>query len=88
MVRNAGHNKTRKGLYDMNLSRGLYGALQKHYEAKHSKAKFQLDLAFRRSVAIGDHPQIVDDSIKLIDEMASAEESLAVLLKHYGRYND
>ena len=72
----------------MNLSISLYDALQRHYEAKHSKAKFQLDLAFRRSVAIGDHPQIVDDSIKLIDEMAAAEEALTVLTKHYGRYND
>tara|TARA_R100001082_G_scaffold37249_1_gene19605 strand:- start:3234 stop:3452 length:219 start_codon:yes stop_codon:yes gene_type:complete len=72
----------------MSLSKSLYDALQRHYEAKHSKAKFQLDLAFRRSVAIGDHPQIVDDSIKLIDEMAAAEEALTVLTKHYGRYND
>lgn len=72
----------------MSLSKSLYNALQRHYEAKHSKAKFQLDLAFRRSVAIGDHPQIVDDSIKLIDEMAAAEEALTVLTKHYGRYND
>ena len=72
----------------MSLSKSLYNALQKYYEAKHSKAKFQLDLAFRRSVAIGDHPQIVDDSIKLIDEMAAAEEALTVLTKHYGRYND
>jgi len=72
----------------MRLNKSLYEALEKHYEAKHSRAKFQLDLAFNKPVAVGEHPQLVDDSIKLIDEMAAAEESLTILSKNFGEYNE
>jgi hypothetical protein len=72
----------------MKLKRDLYKALYSNYEAKKNKALFQLNLAFEKPVAIGEHPQLVDDCIKLIDEVASADESIATLTSYYGDMDD
>ena len=72
----------------MTLKRDLYKALYANYQAKKDKALFQLNLAFENPVAVGEHPQLVDDCIKLIDEVACADESIQTLESYFGDMND
>jgi len=72
----------------MTLKQNLYKALYDHYVAKRNKAIFHMNLAFEKPVAVGDHPQIVDDCIKLIDEIAAADESLEILRSYFGDMNE
>ena len=48
------------------LTSTLVKSLRSHYEAEVNKALYQLDLAFQKPVAIGEHPKIVEDCIVLI----------------------
>ena len=59
-----------------------------HYKAEVNKALYQLDLAFQKPVAIGEHPKIVDDSIVLLKQLSEAEEALERLEKNFGDFND
>tara|TARA_R100001369_G_scaffold92272_1_gene136522 strand:+ start:1108 stop:1329 length:222 start_codon:yes stop_codon:yes gene_type:complete len=70
------------------LKTKLYTAMNSHYQAKKSKALFQLQLSFENPVAIGEHPQLVDDCIKLVDEVAGADESIATLESYFGDIHD
>ena len=70
------------------LKQNLYKALYNHYQAKKDKAMFQLNLSFQNPVAIGEHPQLVDDCIKLVDDVASADESIQTLESYFGDMNE
>tara|TARA_R110000751_G_scaffold5728_1_gene25722 strand:- start:2160 stop:2384 length:225 start_codon:yes stop_codon:yes gene_type:complete len=72
----------------MTLKRDLYRALYTNYQAKKDKALFQLNLAFENPVAVGEHPQLVDDCIKLVDDISAADESLETLASYYGDMDD
>ena len=69
------------------LSYTLFKSLRSHYEAEVNKALYQLDLAFQKPVAIGEHPKIVEDCIVLIKQLSEAEEALETLEKNFGAYN-
>ena len=56
------------------LKTKLYGALNSHYQAKKSKALFQLQLSFENPVAI--------------DEVAGADESIQTLESYFGDVHD
>ena len=43
------------------LTNTLYKSLRCHYKGQVNKALYQLDLAFQKPVAIGEHPKIVED---------------------------
>ena len=64
------------------LNYTLYKAIHAHYEGERTKALYQLDLAFQKPVAIGEHPQHVDEADKLIEKIAAAEEKLRVLQEY------
>ena len=68
--------------------KNLYKALYNNYQAKKDKALFQLNLAFEKPVAVGEHPQLVEDCIKLVDEVAAADESINTLENYFGDVND
>jgi|TARA_A100001515_G_scaffold74428_2_gene59152 hypothetical protein len=70
------------------LKKNLYKALYNNYQAKKDKALFQLNLAFEKPVAVGEHPQLVEDCIKLVDEVAAADESINTLENYFGDVND
>jgi hypothetical protein len=70
------------------LTNTLYKSLRCHYKAEANKALYQLDLAFQKPVAIGEHPKIVEDSIVLIKQLAEAEEALEALENNFGAYNE
>ena len=70
------------------LTNRLYMSLKCHYKGQVNKALYQLDLAFQKPVAIGEHPKIVDDCIVLIKELSEAEEALETLEKNFGIYHE
>ena len=70
------------------LSNTLYKSLRCYYKAEVNKTLYQLDLAFQKPVAIGEHPKIVEDSIVLIKQLAEAEEALQTLENNFGVYNE
>jgi len=70
------------------LTNSLYMSLRCHYKGQVNKALYQLDLAFQKPVAIGEHPKIVDDCIVLIKELSEAEEALETLEKNFGMYKE
>ena len=70
------------------LTNSLYMSLKCHYKGKVNKALYQLDLAFQKPIAIGEHPKIVDDCIILIKELSEAEEALETLEKNFGVYRE
>ena len=69
------------------LSYTLFKALRCHYKSKVNEILYQLDLAFQKPVAIGEHPKIVEDCIVLIKQLSEAEEALETLEKNFGAYN-
>ena len=70
------------------LTNSLYMSLKCHYKGQVNKALYQLDLAFQKPVAIGEHPKIVEDCIVLLKQLAEAEEALEILEKNFGIYKE
>tara|TARA_B100000795_G_scaffold250266_1_gene218338 strand:- start:260 stop:562 length:303 start_codon:yes stop_codon:yes gene_type:complete len=68
----------------MSVREIFYKALEDRFEADKSKAIATLELSFNYPVAIGEHPQLVDDMAKLVSELAAAEENLAALRDNFG----
>ncbi len=54
-------------------------ALEDRYNAQISEAEATLKIYLEKPVAIGEHPQHVDEADKLIEKIANAEEKLKVL---------
>ena len=54
-------------------------ALEKKYEAQIAEAEATLKIYLEHSVGIGEHPQHIDESDKLIEKIAHAEEKLQIL---------
>ena len=61
----------------------LFKALQKKYEADIAAAFAVVVVYFDNSVGIGDHPQFIEEMDKQLDVLASAEEKLTALNKHF-----
>ena len=61
----------------------LYKAIVKRYEADISAAVATLIIYFDNPVGIGEHPQHLDEIDKLINQIASAEDNLKALNKHF-----
>ena len=61
----------------------ILDALEKRYEAQISEAEATLKIYLENSVGIGEHPQHIDESDKLIrlcvEKIAHAEEKLQIL---------
>ncbi len=54
-------------------------ALEDKYNAQISKAEATLKIYFEKPVAIGGHPQHIDECDKLINEISQAQENLRTL---------
>ena len=61
------------------IARRLYQALEAKYTAEIMDARARLSIYFESPVAIGEHPQHVDEADKLVEKIAAAEEKLKVL---------
>ncbi len=60
-------------------------ATLKHFEAVKARAEANLELYLERSVGIGEHPDVVEEAIKLTKEIVEAEEAIRYL---YGTPED
>ena len=61
----------------------LYKALIKQYESDIASAYATLTVYFDSPVAIGEHPQHLEEMDKLVDKVSSAEDKLKALNKHF-----
>ena len=57
-------------------------ALEDRYNSQISEAEATLKIYLEKPVAIGEHPQHVDEADKLIEKIATAEEKLRVLQEY------
>jgi len=57
-------------------------ALEDRYNAQISEAEATLKIYLEKPVAIGEHPQHVDEADKLVEKIAAAEEKLKVLQEY------
>ena len=63
----------------MSLRSTLINALEDRYNAQISEADATVQIYLEKPVAIGEHPQHVDELDKLIDVIAQNEEKLKIL---------
>jgi len=63
----------------MSLRRTLLQALEDRYNAQISEADATIQIYLEKPVAIGEHPQHIDEIDKLIEKISSAEEKLEIL---------
>ena len=63
----------------MSLRLAILEALEDRYNAQISEADATIQIYLEKPVAIGEHPQHIDEIDKLVDMIASAEEKLKVL---------
>ena len=61
----------------------LYKALIKKYESDISSAYATLIVYFDNPVGIGEHPQHLEEMNKLVCQIATAEDNLQALNKHF-----
>ena len=59
--------------------RVILSALEDRYNAQISEADATLKIYLEKPVAIGEHPQHVDEADKLVEKIANAEEKLKIL---------
>ena len=72
----------------MNISKGLYKALEAMYLSEIEDAKVRLAIYFEKSVAIGEHPQHTEEMDKLLSQISSAEDNLQSLKKYFIGYDN
>ncbi len=65
------------------LRRSLLDALRARYEAEISEADAIANIYLENSVGIGEHPQHIAELDKLTEQLATAEEKLIILRKHF-----
>ena len=63
-------------------------ALTAKYEADMKVAKATINVYMDKSVGIGEHPQFINEIDKQLELIASAEEKLEMLKKHYPTDDD
>jgi|TARA_R100000734_G_C3289387_1_gene81462 methylaspartate ammonia-lyase len=61
------------------LRRAILQALEDKYNAQISEAEATLKIYLEKPVAIGEHPQHIEECDKLVDKIAQAEEKIKVL---------
>jgi hypothetical protein len=57
----------------------ILDALEDRYNSQISEAEATLKIYLEKPVAIGEHPQHVDEADKLVEKIANAEEKLEVI---------
>ena len=61
------------------MRRALLDALKARYEAEIAEADATINIYLEHPVAIGEHPQHIDEVNKLVDKIAQAKEKIEVL---------
>ena len=63
-------------------------ALIDKYNAEISNATAKAIVYLDHPVAIGEHPQFIEELDKLINVISTAEENIKTIHKHFGENND
>ena len=63
----------------MSLRATLLQALEDRYNAQISESDATIQIYLEKPVAIGEHPQHLDEIDKLLEKISAAEEKLGVL---------
>ena len=63
-------------------------ALHDKYTAQISDAKAKAVVYLDNPVAIGEHPQFIEELDKLINIISTAEENIKTIHKQFGEHND
>tara|TARA_R100000008_G_C3573653_1_gene163815 strand:+ start:483 stop:701 length:219 start_codon:yes stop_codon:yes gene_type:complete len=63
----------------LNQSQLLIKAVESHFIAQRTKALANLNNYFSNPAAIGEHPDIVDESIKLLEKISHADGVLETI---------
>ena len=66
----------------------IYRALEHKAQANIDEAEATLEIYFSNPVAIGEHPQHLDEMTKLLDTIAMNEDRLDILMKYFSDYNE
>lgn len=61
----------------------FYNALIMEAEAKKAEALAVLHTYMHKSVGIGEHPQMIEESIKYLDQLAAANDRIETLKLHF-----
>ena len=64
---------------DTKMEQKLLQALSAHYSAKLTRAEANLINYFKNPAAIGEHPDIVNEMVKQVDDIAAARGALETL---------
>jgi len=65
------------------MSNNLINALAKRYEADILTAKANIEIYINNPSGIGEHPDLAGAIDSQVDVIASAEDKLGVIIKHY-----
>ena len=65
------------------ITESLFNALKSKYESEILQAKATLLVYFNNPVAIGEHPQHLEEMDKLVSAIESAESKLSALNRHF-----
>jgi hypothetical protein len=57
----------------------IYDAIEAHYQAEAKSAKATLSVYLNNAAGIGEHPQVVEESIKQVEKLANAKGCLEAL---------
>ena len=60
-------------------------ALKVHYEALAAKNEVLLENYLQNSAGIGEHPDIIEECVKIVDNLVVAKDSLNEVLKQIDR---
>lgn len=71
----------------MDISTEMYEALQLKYRSEIQQNRTTLMVYFRNPVAIGEHPQHLEEMDKLLESIATAQDKLDNLIKHFIGYS-
>ena len=65
------------------MRKQMIEALKAHAQAHIDKHKMNVEVFLTNPVGVGEHPQIMDSIEKELDEIATYEDQLEVLNKHF-----
>ena len=61
----------------------LYNALEKQYQADIEKAKTNILVYLERGVGVAEHDDTIESIVKLIEQLANAEDKLKTLKENF-----
>lgn len=64
----------------------LYRALRNKFEFQRDEALATMSVYFENPTGIGEHPQIVEDMAKKLEQLSGSEDALRNLQRHFKQH--